>query len=649
MTSNLIKIQSIQNHTLSSTSNLVDFHLVPGKFDLSESYININVSVPSPAGNITVTNLVRDDEDSYLRNISFIRHASLKSTTNGTYHSLRHVNILKTNIDPYINSRALEYSDELTNMLNSKLNKDLLMGSPFRIFYKEGTTYSRDVSHDFKISLQDIFDICKMKSYDTSILGDLEMHLELHLNDLSTERYLDKTDAFGYWFYENDGTHPNGQITNTTQNSLELNPARIYKQPLQESPFYVGQGLTVEYSIPDHTIVATAISVDVANTTTCTLDVANHNIVSGKTIRLTGTVGSATLDWTTINGNHVATVVDANTLQINFNTSTATAQPTTYPTVNLAEISVTTISVATDAVVTCPNHSFVVGNRVLIDDCGAGWSGVNGVHNVTAIVAGTSFTIDVDTTALAGDPGNNVIAGVIFTEVKQIMGIVNKVDKTQTLTVSAFTSQGGTSSMENVTVKGVDDPGTIKPVFNRCELVLRQQNASDEDTKDFDDNEGNTGTYVTYEIEEDTLDVTQLNKNYDLPAGCQNVYIMNMSDSTTLISDVDIASYRFSVDNVNMTNRRITGPYMSYKHNELKKVFDNSPYSYVNSRGTIMNNQILSGNQEQELSDNIEKISMLAEVIPFKNGPSMINVDITTDGVNKLNRMIIFKEVIKSL
>ena len=55
MTSRIIKISSRQNQPITSSQNLVDFDLPSGVYDLSKSYLNLNVSLPSQnQNNITL-------------------------------------------------------------------------------------------------------------------------------------------------------------------------------------------------------------------------------------------------------------------------------------------------------------------------------------------------------------------------------------------------------------------------------------------------------------------------------------------------------------------------------------------------------------------------------------------------------------------
>ena len=63
MTSKIVKITSRQNQIITSSKNLVDFELPSGVYDLSKSYINLNVSLDSydPA-NISLLSLARNTE-----------------------------------------------------------------------------------------------------------------------------------------------------------------------------------------------------------------------------------------------------------------------------------------------------------------------------------------------------------------------------------------------------------------------------------------------------------------------------------------------------------------------------------------------------------------------------------------------------------
>ena len=58
MTSRIIKITPRQSGPYTPNKNLVDFDIPSGQYDLSRSYVNLNVSVASQSqGNITLMNL----------------------------------------------------------------------------------------------------------------------------------------------------------------------------------------------------------------------------------------------------------------------------------------------------------------------------------------------------------------------------------------------------------------------------------------------------------------------------------------------------------------------------------------------------------------------------------------------------------------
>ena len=481
--SKIVKIPSRQNHVLTSSQNLVDFEIPSDIYDLSQSYVNLNVSVNSASSaNIAILNLARLNaanavQDTNFSNVSFVRHASIKSDRNGTLESLRHVNVLKENLKAFDVSRAKQFSQDLTSRINPLVDKNMLTGCPFRDFYKEGTTLTKELSHNVMIPLPEIFDVCNIDSWNSESMGKLSAHLELDLDSFGLKQYLDNTDSAKYWTSVMPGqTETNGAMADFADGATVLITKRTYNSP-DDSPFYVGQGLTI-----------------------------------------TGTAN-----------------VPANTT-------------------------------------------------------------------------------------------------------RQITGLNYRGDNKFDITISASIATTGGNNATGVTVKGINDAkASAQIIYNSCELVLMKNSVS----KPLGGVE-----YITYEVEEDSLgNVAQVNKDYMLNSNCQNVYMVFPSDNKIILSNRQINSYRFSIDGVNSTNRRITTLYNSGLHlNQLMKVFENGQYEMENTRKSNININQIGVSLESAATVNY----MIAEAIPLKGSPTQFNIDVTGNAAN-LDRMLLFKEIVRKL
>ena len=140
MTSKIIKITSRQNQIITSSKNLVDFELPSGVYDLSKSYINLNVSLDSydPA-NISLLSLARNTEAQLESNTDFIKNVSLKSQTKGVIENIRNVNILKKNQQLYEQTVSHALSSQIISKMGSVKDLNNLPSSPYRDIEKLGT------------------------------------------------------------------------------------------------------------------------------------------------------------------------------------------------------------------------------------------------------------------------------------------------------------------------------------------------------------------------------------------------------------------------------------------------------------------------------------------------------------------------------
>ena len=249
MTSRIVKITSRQNQVITSNKNLVDFDLPSGTYDLSKSYVNLNVSLDSydPA-NISLLSLARNTEAQLESNTDFIKNVSLKSQTNGVIENIRNVNILKKNQKLYEESGSKCLSSQIISKMGSVKDLNNLASSPYRVIEKLGTVKSKDKSHDHIIRLKELMNFCKNSYYDSSEKGDLRLHLEIETTGFDTVQALKGDDTI--WVKKSQGTDTYGAMVDVTGvgDITVLTTKRSYFN-LDESPFYVGQELVITSTV----------------------------------------------------------------------------------------------------------------------------------------------------------------------------------------------------------------------------------------------------------------------------------------------------------------------------------------------------------------------------------------------------------------
>ena len=251
MSSKVIKITSRQNQTITSSKNLIDFDVPSGVYDLSKSYLNLNVSLPSEdSNNITLLNLARNATNpEFEDNVDFVRNCSMRSLTGGIIENVRHVNILKKNQQLFEKSVSKNLSSEVISKMGCMLDLNSLGSSNYRTIEKLGSTLSKDKDHDNVIRLKDLMNFCKNDYYDTQEKGDLQLHFEMNVDNFVVFQQLKANDYL--WAKKfGDGASPAYRAfkdISGAQTVTELSTRKAYFN-IDESPFYVGQRLSISGS-----------------------------------------------------------------------------------------------------------------------------------------------------------------------------------------------------------------------------------------------------------------------------------------------------------------------------------------------------------------------------------------------------------------
>ncbi len=531
MSSRIIKVSSRQNHSITSNKNLVDFDIPSGLYDLSQSYLNLNVSIPSSSqDNITLLNLDRKNgagANTGLQhdNTAFVRHTSLRSLTNGVIENNRHINMLKANQVLYEQSVSKAKSSEIMSKFCSGKDRNDLGSSNYRSVEKSGTSASKDKDHNHIIRLKEVLNFCKNSYYDTSDKGDLQLHLELDVENVVVQQHLRNDDSYWTTSYEAGANPKNGELADNTGGAGAVNPINTKRAffNLDESPYYVSQGLEITTDI-----------------------------------------------------NLVATSILANDVCV-----------------------IKTVGTTNFTLIGSPDNT--VGTRFTATGPGTG--------------TGTVDTI----------------------ETKQIVGIEENNDGTLALTLDSELTFKANST--GVLAKSISETlANITPTFNFCELVLKQLDPSQKQASQ-------TYEYSTYHTQEDTVATSSLVKNYMINPMCKNVFVCSPADSTVLLSNTRVDSYRFSIDNNYQQNRKVEfGVERDPLHlSQVMKTYDNRDEQLKNTRGfAYINDQT-----EAEPFRNNLYTYMLMSPTPITGQNKLLGIEMNT-GAN-LGRVVIFEEVIKQL
>ena len=301
----ILKLQSAQGFTETSTVNgavpgqqqfvnskLVDL-IIPGSgtYDLSKSYININMNVNSikPAGLViegelsTDTAIYNDDieflNSTKAQNVSLsnpcsilVRNASMTCANRGMVESIRRVNVLKSAKWNLENDIATQH-DGLDrfgavggrrgpgNRTSSLLQ---IMGSNVDVNgVVNSSIAAQPISRDYRIPLADLFGVGGAM-WNGDVFGDTRIHLELQPNQLNIDRLGGSEDTVIF-----DATGQN-KAFGAMQGVPALPPAGVigsaghplvteitYKDFQLNQCFYVGQGVNVSLQVGGAAAVTT--------------------------------------------------------------------------------------------------------------------------------------------------------------------------------------------------------------------------------------------------------------------------------------------------------------------------------------------------------------------------------------------------------
>jgi len=325
---NIIRLPS-QQSSFNATNNLVDL-VIPGNsgvYDLSECYVAIDTR-------LTVASDVADGDqaaptgggggllsaESGVQNIilgfshgtatsvyndtavpveALVRNASIFSQSRGKIEDIRRSDRLRATMKSYLQDLDDVQSAALTGMTAGAAKGNPWVLGRHAQLNGDGEVLSKEQSHEIRIYLRDIFEIGKVDAWDSAVYGDTRIHFELNLADIRLKQALgEKLAATAIDFggdvwplkYHNLAANANGvpqvpygvsddRMTKTNADvDIETITMKAEYQSLDDSPFWVGQILTIQVTAP-------VLAVD-----------------TGATFTLSPTVISAAKKWAVVSG-----------------------------------------------------------------------------------------------------------------------------------------------------------------------------------------------------------------------------------------------------------------------------------------------------------------------------------------------------------
>ena len=249
---------SANQGSFSSDKNIVDIEIPAGSgvYDLSKSYINVNVTPKSVSNTLTTavyadalrftegqaggaTNVVKPPTNAVL-----VKHISLENQAKGLVESIRDNDVLRASLAIYEND-------------NSYTNKDLSTfgatrtENPFHVggvneLYSTGNVLSRQRNQDIRVNLKDCLGFGVVEDYDSNKHGKTRIHCEMNFNKIQAV-YIDETSPFA-GNYRGAARNAIDDIAGTGANITVITTTAVYNSE-DDSPFYTSMPLTVTSSV----------------------------------------------------------------------------------------------------------------------------------------------------------------------------------------------------------------------------------------------------------------------------------------------------------------------------------------------------------------------------------------------------------------
>ena len=213
-------------------NNLVDI-VIPGSsgiYDLSQSFVSILTRViPEKSTVALIAGQTRDDGIYDVR-LHFKHHTgaaeldaggvpksvydntatpveclvnscSMHSASKGMVEDIRRADILRGTLSCYQKDLDSRQAEALTTWAGAAKDTPWSHGQYVEL-YGEGTLNSREIPHEIRLPLKDLFDAGRFTAWDSSVYGDTRIHLELNLGQVLATQNLAENQSWNSSAYQ---------------------------------------------------------------------------------------------------------------------------------------------------------------------------------------------------------------------------------------------------------------------------------------------------------------------------------------------------------------------------------------------------------------------------------------------------------------
>lgn len=218
MSESVIRIPA-QQSLINKNNNLIDL-IIPGNsgvYDLSNTYVSLLTRVTSsPIAAATNPKLVAGEVEngvydirvhmdhhggaaaSHYDNVAtpiecLVSSCSMTSASKGGIEDIRRADILRGTLSVYKEDLDSRQAKALTTWSGACKDTPWVHGQHVEL-RGVGTVRSREVTHELRFNLKDLFDAGQFEAWDSSVYGDTRIHLELNLGQVQLTQCQGTTD-----------------------------------------------------------------------------------------------------------------------------------------------------------------------------------------------------------------------------------------------------------------------------------------------------------------------------------------------------------------------------------------------------------------------------------------------------------------------
>lgn len=258
MALNIVKYSSEQG-SFSATKNNVDIHLPAntGVYDLSKSYINVNVTLNETAAGdadaVYASSLKFNEGTSNdvvpPTNAVMVKHCDFISQSRGSIERIRHVDALRANLAIYEKDKS--YLKEDKNVFKSAKTEQVFSKNGANELYNVGSVGSRVRPMDIRVDLKDLFGFGVVEQYDTSKFGNTKIHCQCNFDKLAVGGTITAVNPWNVVVRAGAATYgafDNNAVNAAGGDEFTITSTAVYNV-LEDIPFHTNQLLTVSFTV----------------------------------------------------------------------------------------------------------------------------------------------------------------------------------------------------------------------------------------------------------------------------------------------------------------------------------------------------------------------------------------------------------------